>query len=79
MVYLINLNLSEDIAIGFHSHNNLQLSFANAMTMLEIHTSRHIIIDSSLFGMGRGKLEYRTYYSFYQLEHRKPVQYNAVA
>jgi 4-hydroxy 2-oxovalerate aldolase len=54
MFYLINHNLNEDIAIGFHSHNNLQLSFANAMTLLEIHTSRHIIIDSSLFGMGRG-------------------------
>jgi 4-hydroxy 2-oxovalerate aldolase len=54
MFYLINYNLNQEIAVGFHSHNNLQLSFANAMTLLEIHTSRHIIIDSSLFGMGRG-------------------------
>lgn len=49
-------NLNDDIAIGFHSHNNLQLSFSNASALLEYAYSskREIIIDSSVRGMGRG-------------------------
>jgi len=54
MYYLIDHNLHEDIAVGFHSHNNLQLSFANCMTLLELNTTRPLILDSSVFGMGRG-------------------------
>ena len=46
--------LNSDIRIGFHSHNNLQMSFANATEMLALNTDRNIIIDSSVFGMGRG-------------------------
>lgn len=47
-------NLAPDIAIGFHSHNNLQLAFSNALALLDVDTEREIIIDSSVFGMGRG-------------------------
>jgi len=54
MFFLVEYNLEKDICLGFHFHNNMQLSFANAMTLLELHTNRHIIIDSSVFGMGRG-------------------------
>jgi 4-hydroxy 2-oxovalerate aldolase len=52
--FLVEHNLNKDICLGFHSHNNMQLAFANAMTLLELHTDRHVIIDSSVFGMGRG-------------------------
>lgn len=54
MFYLVDNNLSADIQIGFHSHNNLQLSFSNAQELMKLHTRRNIIIDSSIFGMGRG-------------------------
>lgn len=54
MFYLIDNNLDKDIAIGFHSHNNMQLSFSNAQELMELHTSREMIIDSSVNGMGRG-------------------------
>lgn len=54
MYHLIDNNLDESISIGFHSHNNLQLSFSNAQELLTLHTKRNIIIDSSVFGMGRG-------------------------
>ncbi|WP_176545108.1 aldolase catalytic domain-containing protein [Bacillus sp. AFS041924] len=54
MYHLIDHNLDESISIGFHSHNNLQLSFSNAQELLTLHTKRNIIIDSSVFGMGRG-------------------------
>ena len=54
MFFLVEHNLAKGISLGFHSHNNMQLSFANSMTLLELHTERHIIIDSSVFGIGRG-------------------------
>ncbi len=51
---LLDKYLKNKVKIGFHSHNNLQLSFSNALALLNIETKREIIIDSSVFGMGRG-------------------------
>lgn len=52
--YLVNHNLDNSIRIGFHSHNNLQLSYSNAQTLVDLNSLREIIIDSSVMGMGRG-------------------------
>lgn len=52
--YLIDANLNKDIALCFHSHNNLQLSFSNAQCLMNICKNRELIIDSTVFGMGRG-------------------------
>lgn len=46
--------LNSTISLGFHGHNNMQFVFANAINMIENTSSRNIIIDSSVFGMGRG-------------------------
>lgn len=54
LFYIVDNNLNKDILIGFHSHNNLQLSFSNAQALISIHSKRNIIIDASVFGMGRG-------------------------
>ena len=54
MFYLIDKNLDTDIRIGFHSHNNFQLSFANAQEIMIQDSKRSIIIDASVYGMGRG-------------------------
>lgn len=54
MFYLVDNNLYEDVRIGFHSHNNLQLSFSNAQELILMHSKRQIVIDTSVFGMGRG-------------------------
>ncbi len=51
---LMNHNLPDDIIIGFHSHNNLQLAYANSIRLVEAVKDRDLIIDSSIFGMGRG-------------------------
>lgn len=51
---IIDNNLNESIALGFHSHNNLKLSFSNAQCLLKANASRELIIDSTVFGMGRG-------------------------
>lgn len=46
--------LNPSVYIGFHSHNNMQLAFITAQDIFEYKTSRMCIIDSSLYGMGRG-------------------------
>ena len=51
---LVDHNLKKEMTIGFHSHNNLQLSYSNAVNMLQFPMSRDIIIDASLVGMGKG-------------------------
>jgi 4-hydroxy 2-oxovalerate aldolase len=51
---IVETALNEEIFVGFHSHNNLQSAFANAQSLLERRSDRTIIIDSSVYGMGRG-------------------------
>lgn len=48
--------LDKEIKIGLHSHNNLGLSCALAERMIELadEKARDVIVDGSLFGMGRG-------------------------
>lgn len=52
----VNSLLDEEIKIGLHSHDNLGLSCALAERMIELseECNRDIIVDGSLFGMGRG-------------------------
>ena len=52
--YLINENMDPGIHLGFHAHNNLQLAFSNAQVLGKIQTKRTLILDSSVYGMGRG-------------------------
>ena len=46
--------LDKDICIGFHSHNNLNLSLENAKVLNSVNTEREIILDCSISGIGRG-------------------------
>lgn len=50
----IDKSLNDNIELGIHLHNNLQLAFSNSKEFLSFHTKRNIIIDSSVFGIGRG-------------------------
>lgn len=54
LFYVVEHNLDNDIWIGFHSHNNMQLAYSNAQTLTTVKTNRDLIIDSSIYGMGRG-------------------------
>lgn len=54
LFYLVEHNLNEKIKIGFHSHNNMQLAYSNAQSLVDLHSDRELIIDSSVYGMGRG-------------------------
>ena len=54
LFYMVEHNLQDNIWIGFHSHNNIQLAYSNAQTLVGLRTNRNLIIDSSVYGMGRG-------------------------
>ena len=56
IVRILDRELNPNIRIGFHSHNNQQLSFALTMHFVDImqESARNIMVDASLNGMGRG-------------------------
>lgn len=56
IVKVLDRELNPAIKLGFHSHNNQQLSFALSMRFAELlaDTGRACIVDASLCGMGRG-------------------------
>lgn len=54
LFYITDHNLDKNIYIGFHSHNNMQLAYSNAQRLLALKTDRSLILDCSVYGMGRG-------------------------
>ena len=56
IVRLLDSELDPSIKLGFHSHNNQQLSFALSIRFCEMlqSSARSIVVDASLCGMGRG-------------------------
>ena len=50
---LLDENVDKEVRIGFHAHNNFQLAYANSRAFLEKETDRDIIVDGTLFGMGK--------------------------
>ena len=53
---MMNQHLDEGIGIGYHSHNNFQLGYANCIELMNHHgnSSRELLCDGSVFGMGKG-------------------------
>lgn len=53
--YLVHHNLCANAKIGFHSHNNLQMSFSLSQSFIEMTQGlRNVVIDTTMAGMGRG-------------------------
>ena len=48
-----NSSLNDDIEIGYHAHNNLQLAFSNSSEIINNSDNRTLVIDGSLYGMGK--------------------------
>ena len=52
---VINHNLIQSCRIGFHSHNNMQLSNALSQEFIRLAAGkREIVVDGTINGMGRG-------------------------
>lgn len=50
---ILDKHVNEKIQIGFHAHNNLQLAYANSLAFVEKETNRDIVVDGTLYGMGK--------------------------
>lgn len=46
--------LGEGIRIGYHAHNNMQQALSNAIAFCEHSWKHDIMIDASVYGIGRG-------------------------
>lgn len=53
-VRLADQYLDKDIMLSYHAHNNLQQAYQNAVSFVNLKLDRDILIDASVFGMGRG-------------------------
>jgi len=53
---MLDRHLDPEILIGYHSHNNFQLGYANSIELMNHHagSARTLLCDGSLFGMGKG-------------------------
>ncbi|WP_102049882.1 aldolase catalytic domain-containing protein [Pygmaiobacter massiliensis] len=50
---ILDHNLDPEICIGYHAHNNFQMGYANCIKMLHTDTERTILVDGTLYGMGK--------------------------
>lgn len=75
---LFEETLNDEIELGFHSHNNIQLSFALSMKFIN-SAKRDIIIDSTLQGIGRGAGNTKTELLLEYLNRYKNCAYNVDA
>ena len=52
---LLDKNLDPEITLGYHGHNNFQMGYANCISMIDrLHdTRRHLLVDGTLYGMGK--------------------------
>ncbi len=50
---ILNRNLDRSIGLGYHSHNNFQLAYANCIAMLAHPVERTIVVDATIYGMGK--------------------------
>jgi len=47
-------NLATGIRLGYHAHNNMQQAFSNAVAFMEHQWQHDLMLDASVYGMGRG-------------------------
>jgi 4-hydroxy 2-oxovalerate aldolase len=76
LYFKFDKNLKNNIAIGFHGHNNINLAFSNVKTLLNFNSERHLIIDCTLIGMGQGAGNVQTELLSYYLNEYFGKNYN---
>ena len=50
---ILNANLEPEIGLGYHAHNNFQMGYANCITMISQTTDRMLLVDGTIYGMGK--------------------------
>lgn len=65
----------DPIKIGFHPHNSLQMAFANTLEAIRIGVD---IVDSTIYGMGRGAGNLPTEALIAYMQLQKHAKYNVI-
>ena len=50
---VLDRELLPDICLGYHAHNNFQMGYANGIEMINAPTKRPMLVDGTLYGMGK--------------------------
>ena len=50
---ILDANLDPEICMGYHAHNNFQLGYANCIELLSMKTDRDLLVDGTIYGMGK--------------------------
>ncbi len=50
---ILNDRLDPEIGLGYHAHNNFQMGYANCISMLSKKINRMMIVDGTIYGMGK--------------------------
>lgn len=53
-MHLADDNMKPGIALGYHGHNNMMQALSGAQMMLAENFNRNVMIDASVYGIGRG-------------------------
>ncbi len=53
-MHLADENMPEEIALGYHGHNNMMQALGVSQAMLKEGFQRDVMIDASVYGIGRG-------------------------
>ncbi|MCB6345828.1 hypothetical protein [Enterocloster lavalensis] len=53
-MHLADQNMPPEVLLGYHGHNNMMQALSVAQAMLKENFGRSIIIDASVYGIGRG-------------------------
>jgi Isopropylmalate/homocitrate/citramalate synthases len=51
--YELDRELLPEISLGYHAHNNFQMAYANCIEVLKSNVDRKLLIDGTLYGMGK--------------------------
>ncbi|MDO4863054.1 MAG: hypothetical protein Q4A05_02690 [Ruminococcus sp.] len=78
IVRILDQHLAPEIKLGFHSHNNQQLSFSLTQHFVKLlaNSTRGIVVDASLCGMGRGAGNTTTELAASYLNRKQNCHYN---
>lgn len=49
----LDKHLRPEISLGYHSHNNFQMAYANCIEILNSSAERNILVDGTLYGLGK--------------------------
>ncbi len=74
---LIDHNLIKSCKVGFHSHNNMQMSSALSQEFIRMAAGRRdVIVDATISGMGRGAGNTPTELIIQYLSHKQGYNYD---